>query len=202
MKPAEIKRIGLFGGTFDPIHLGHLIVAEALREKCSLDIIFFIPTGHHALKDTRHITPPAHRLRMLELAVEDNPHFVVNDLEINRNGVSFTIDTIKVLNKKYPPAQYQLCFLVGSDIVNEFHRWKNPDALLKLCKFIAFGREGAEIDPKAKYASSFRFISVPGIEISASDIRRRVFAGKSIRYLVPPSVRNYIKQHALYQNHL
>ncbi len=202
MKPAEIKRIGLFGGTFDPVHLGHLIIAETLREKCRLDIVFFIPTGHHALKDMRHITPSAHRLRMLELAVEDNPHFVVNDLELKRKGISFTIDTIKSLKKAYPPAQNELYFMVGSDVVNEFHRWKSPDEILKLCNFIAFGREGAEINPEAKYASSFRFISVPGIEISASDIRRKVSAGKSIRYLVPSSIQNYIKQHALYQDRL
>ncbi len=202
MKPTEIKRIGLFGGTFDPVHLGHLIAAETLRETCNLEMIFFIPAGQHALKDSRNITPAIHRLRMLELATDNNPHFSVNDLELNRKGVSFTIDTVKTLKKRYSTEKYQFFFMVGSDVVNEFHRWKSPDELLKLCKFVAFGREGAAINPKAKYASSFQFTSVPRIEISASEIRFRESAGKSIRYLVPSSVYKYIKQHALYQNHL
>ena len=198
MKPT-ITRIGLFGGTFDPIHIGHLIVAETVRIRCQLDKLIFIPAKIHALKDNNRITPVQHRLTMVKLAIEPHPAFEVSEIEIQRPGVSYSIDTIRNFRELYPPEKFQLYFLLGSDAVNEFHLWHEPDVLLSLCEFIAFSRAGATTKPDSPYASAFTYVEIPALEISASEIRKRVMAGESIRYFVPEPVRRFIEKHQLYK---
>ena len=136
---------------------------------------------------------------MVELAIAGNPHFTVSDIELNRVGVSYTIDTVQAMLKAYAPPDYQLHFLVGSDVVNEFHLWKSPDVLLQLCHFIAFGRENTSLTGESPYIKAFDTVNVPGLEISASDIRKKIMCGESIRYLVPESVHDYIFQQNLYR---
>lgn len=198
MKPT-ITKIGLFGGTFDPIHIGHLIVAETVRTRCQLDKLIFIPAKTHALKDNNRITPVQHRLSMVQLAIEPHPAFEVSDIEIQRPGVSYSIDTISHFREVYPPEKYQLHFLLGSDAVNEFHQWHEPNELLTLCEFIAFSRAGAAANPDSPYASAFTYVEIPALEISASEIRKRVKAGESIRYFVPEPVRLFVEKHQLYK---
>jgi nicotinate-nucleotide adenylyltransferase len=198
MKQAPIN-IGLFGGTFDPIHAGHLIVAERLRTSCQMDHIWFIPAKIHALKENNDISDAAHRLEMVRLAIAENPDFSASDMEISREGVSYTVDTLRQFRQDYPPPAYALHFFLGSDNVNQFHQWKSPRTLLSLCHFIAFGREGMDVSSESPFADAFDYVAVPQLEISATDIRRRAQQGESIRYLVPESVRQYILTHQLYQ---
>lgn len=193
------QRIGLFGGTFDPVHNGHLIIAETIRDRCKLDKIFFIPANIHPLKDNQTIQSARHRLKMLRLAVADNPHFAVSDFELNRPEVSYSIDTVRHFRTQFPPPAHALFFLLGADNVNQFHRWKSPDELVQLCRFIAFRRPGFRVAAEARpYLPHFEFVDAPLLEISATTIREQVKQGFSIRYLVPPTVENYIHAKALY----
>lgn len=198
MKPTEIKRMGLFGGTFDPIHLGHLIIAETVRFKCQLDIVYFIPARCHALKDNRRISDATHRLNMVKKGIRGNPHFKVSDMELRRTGVSYTVDTVRDFRKKYSAVNTALYFLIGSDAVNEIERWQEPEKLLQLCDFIVFKRANVPVQPPGQFAGKLRLVEVPGLEISATEIRRRVSRGESIRYLVPAAVERYIHANALY----
>lgn len=199
MNKPKVQKIGLFGGTFDPVHVGHLIIAEFIREAIDLTKIYFIPTKIHPLKNNRFIQSAQHRLKMLELATGDNPDFLISDFELQQSGTSYTIDTIKAFLRQYPADSSELYFLVGADNMVQFHLWKQPDELVKLCQFILFGRPGfKKTEETNSYASSFRFIEAPLLEISSTDIRKRIRQGLSIRYLVPHSVEAYIKEHALY----
>jgi len=201
MNKPKVQKIGLFGGTFDPVHTGHLILAEFIREAAGLSKIYFIPTKIHPLKNNRHIQTAQHRLKMLEMATGDNPDFLISDFELQQPGTSYTIDTVKSFRQQYPPDNFELYFLVGADNLDQFHLWKQPDELVKLCQFILFGRPGYEISAGANsYASTFRFIEAPLLEISSTEIRKRVRQGLSIRYLVPPGVEDYIKKHTLYES--
>ena len=131
MMNTPFQKIGLFGGTFDPVHTGHLIIAEIIREALQIDRILFIPAKIHAFKNNQHIQSSRYRLRMLELAIEDNPSFFVSDLELKKKGTSYTIDTIRILRQQYPEDQYKLYFLMGADNITQFHKWKEPDELVK-----------------------------------------------------------------------
>ncbi len=199
MKPTEIKQIGLFGGTFDPIHLGHLIIAETVRFKCQLDIIYFIPARRHALKDNRGISDATHRLQMVRWGIRGNPHFKASDLELRRTGVSYTVNTVRTFREKFPPPNHRLYFLIGSDAVNDLERWHEPEKLLQLCDFLVFQRANVAMQPPRQFAGKLRPVEVPALEISATEIRRRVSRSESIRYLVPAAVERYIHTNALYR---
>jgi nicotinate-nucleotide adenylyltransferase len=197
-----MAKIGLLGGTFDPIHNGHLIISEFLREGLRLEQIWFIPTKVHPLKENSDISSPDIRLKMLELAVEKNDHFKVKTVELKREGVSYTIDTIDSLQEEYKELSPDYYFFIGMDNVNDLHRWKNPDELLKKCKVIAFGRPGFRPNKEAKkYLSRIQLIHVPLLEISSTFIRDRIKSGLSVRYLVPESVRLYIDEKQIYREH-
>ncbi|RMH86178.1 MAG: nicotinate-nucleotide adenylyltransferase [Calditrichaeota bacterium] len=200
MKNKPIEKIGLFGGTFDPVHLGHLIVAEVVADQLNLNRVIFIPAHIHPLKNTARIQEPQHRLNMLHLAVQDNPRFQVSTMELDKGGVSYTVDTLRAFREIYPSDGFALFFLLGADNVNQFHLWKEPEELVRLCRFVAFGRPGFTPSEEARpYLSAFQFVNVPQIEISATEIRRRVRQGRSIRYMVLPPVLEYIQKHQLYQ---
>lgn len=198
-------RIGIYGGSFDPIHLGHLILAENCREQVGLDQIVFMPCSlsPHKLEGT-HGTD-RQRLEMLDLAIGGHRDFVRSDMEIKRDGVSYTVDTLREIHKSQPGNE--LFFLMGADSLESFDSWREPDEILKLAKPLVVGRPGSEIDfsileplSSAEYVSSLSDLSVksPLIEISSSEIRRRIAARQSIRFLVPRSIEKYIETQKMY----
>ena len=204
---------GLFGGTFDPVHLGHLRCAEEVLELFALDRLLFIPAGIQPLKADRDILPFHHRERMLRLAIEGNPSFAISDVEEKRGGRSYSIETVQHFLDTAPDGT-ELFFLLGQDAFDEFPMWREWRELLRLCNFVVMTRPGHEIrDPKDVFppdvASLFRYDAAtdgfrgPGgrciffrtlalLDISSTDIRARVRARRSIRYLVTDPVRDYI----------
>jgi len=196
-----MKKIGLLGGTFDPIHTGHLIIAEYLYDELGLDEIWFIPTKDHALKENKGISSPEIRWAMLELAISPNQKFKSLDIELTRPGVSYTIDTIELLLKNHERLNPKFYFLIGMDNVNELPRWKNPEEISEKCQLVAFGRPGFRPSEEVEnLLPRIQFIPVPLLEISSTLIRKRVAEHKSIRYLVPESVLHYIKENQLYKS--
>ncbi len=199
------KRIAIMGGTFDPIHHGHLITAEAVREAMDIGTMVFIPAAVPPHKLDREVTPAEHRLRMTELATASNPHFRVSDIELRRQGPSYTIDTIRALQKQYPE-DTTFYFIIGADAINELTTWHEVDTLITMCHFIAATRQGTSFDAEGLYArfgergrAHIHRALTPHIEISSTDIRSRVREGRSIRYLVPQVVREYIEKEGLYR---
>ena len=192
-------RIGVLGGTFDPIHMGHLIIAEDVREKLSLSKIIFIPAGNPWMKEK--ISDKEKRFEMTKLAIKNNPFFEISRMEIEREGPSYTVDTLRILKKKYE----EIYFIAGYDSVSSLPRWKNPDEILRLAFFVGVRRPGCErpdIDELSKSIPGAKekiiLLDTPLIEISSTDIRERVRKGLSIKYLVPPEVEEYIKREGLY----
>ena len=200
------RKIGVLGGTFDPIHLGHLIVAEDLREKLGLGEVLFIPAGHPwlKLKEEKPISPAEHRLAMVRLAIASNPCFKVSTMEIDRPGLSYSIDTVLELKAKLG-AKAGIYFIVGPDALAELPKWKDPGRLLEICQVVGIGRPGhAQADLHTLESSipgvskRIMLVDVPQIDISSTEIRNRVAQGLSIRYLVPEAVEKYIAEHKLY----
>lgn len=197
-------RIGLFGGTFDPIHIAHLIVAEEVRLAAALDKILFIPAPRPWLKAEREIADPRHRLRMVELAVASNPFFEVSTAELDRPGPSYTVDTVEAMRRDAAPGD-ELYFIAGTDALADMPRWKDPSRLLTLCHIIGVRRPGApEISMEALGAfipgvcGCITLVEVPQLDISSTMIRERRRKGLPVRYLVPPEVERYILEHRLY----
>ena len=195
-------RIGVFGGTFDPIHMGHLIVAEDARAALELDKILFIPAGQPWFKSYRQITEAHHRLAMVRLAVEGNPSFDVADIEIRRTGPSYTVDTLSELRVLYPDAEFIV--ILGVDALREIDRWHQPRKLFELASVVGMARPGASLDPSVLNAaipgasSRMRLLDSVLIEISGTEVRQRVAACRSIRYRVPDTVERYIHENGLY----
>lgn len=201
----KIKKLAIMGGTFDPIHIGHLVTAEEVRAEFNVDEVLFVPTGHPPHKSNINMTTCEHRYLMTVLATAANPYFQVSRLEIEREGVTYTIDTIKELKRIYGD-EVQLFFITGADAVHKILEWKESADLLQLCDFVAVTRPGynkkellKQVETlKTKYASNIHFLEVPALAISSSDIRKRLSETKPIKYLVPQEVENYIKKHELY----
>ena len=203
-EPAQPSKIGLLGGTFDPIHIGHLLIAEDAREALGLDTVVFIPAGRPWLKANQSVTDPQHRLAMVGLAIGPNPHFQVSDIEIRRQGPTYTVDTLEQLQQDYSPNTEKFLIL-GMDSLNELARWRSPERLFDLCVVVGVSRPGQEeididkLESIAEGASGkIVLISGPSIGISGADIRNRVVHGKSIKYRVPVDVESYILEHGLY----
>lgn len=198
------KKIGIMGGTFDPIHTGHLITAETVRAEYGLDKIIFIPAGSPPHKQGLKITSAAHRYIMTVLATCSNPHFFVSSLEQEREGLSYTVDTVRDLAAHYDD-KTQLYFIVGADMLKDLTDWKEIRHLLKLCRFVVAARPGST-DRIDKFIKEFaadgfsplEYLATPELEISSTDIRERVKNGRSIKYIVPESVENYIQRYGLY----
>jgi nicotinate-nucleotide adenylyltransferase len=196
-------KIGVLGGTFDPIHSGHLIIAEKARLKLRLARILFVPAGQPWLK-SRKITPAAHRVEMVRLAIASNPHFELSTVEIGRPGASLSVETVDILQQQLG-AGAKLFFLVGWDSLAELPQWKEPDRLIQLCKLVAVTRPGfSRPDLKAMESlvpgvtQSVVWLDIPPVGISSTDIRKKVFRGLSIHGLVPDEVEAYIKEKKLY----
>jgi nicotinate-nucleotide adenylyltransferase len=192
------KRIGIFGGSFDPIHYGHLIAARAAAERLRLDRVILVPAGNPPHKKAGKMSASGHRMRMARLAVGNDKLFVVSDHEIRSDKTSYTVDTLRVFRKLYPSAR--LFLLVGADQAELFSTWREPDQLFALAGVCVLSRPGSGWDKiEPRWAGRIRKIEVPAVEISASDIRKRVRAGKSIRYLVPEPVSSYISSKKIYR---
>jgi len=196
--------VGILGGTFDPVHSGHLILAEVAREQLNLNEVLFIPAGQPWLKVERTITPGEHRLQMLRLALDDTPYFRTSEMEIKRSGPTYTIDTINAL-KKHLSAEDELFFILGQDNLMQLPQWHDAPELIKLCYLVAAPRPGVKKpDLKALEAEipgirqRVMLMKEPLVDISATDIRERVARGLSVRHLVPEPVNRYIKEHRLY----
>jgi len=203
MFEGERRRIGIMGGTFDPVHSGHLITAEEVRVAFRLDEVVFVPCGIPPHKKDYELTPAHHRYLMVELAVADNPYFSASTVETDRPGPSYTIDTIREFRRRHGEG-VDLHFITGADAILEILTWRDNESLIRLCRFIAATRPGYDLGELARrlgerHLSRIDAVSVPGIEISSTDIRRRVREGKPIQYLTPAAVASYIAKHGLYR---
>lgn len=190
----DTVRLGIFGGTFDPPHIGHLIVAQDAWSVLGLDRILFIPAASPPHKTDRVITPAALRLEMLRAALAGDPRFEVADLELRREGPSYTVDTLRELRARYPAAS--LFFLLGTDQFRELHTWREPEEIAQLARLVVLSRGGSEAGAGSEFPH--QYLQVTRIDVSATEIRARVAAGKPIRYLVPKGVEEVIGREGLY----
>ncbi len=196
-------RIGLFGGTFDPPHLGHLVLASLAADALALDAVWFVLAAAPPHKQQQPVTPVARRLEMLTLALADNPIFQVSHIDIERPGPHYTVDMVALAQAGQPDDD--LFFLMGGDSLRDLPKWYRPKQLLQLCPLVVLQRPGADLDIKALESAlpglqrRVTFLEGPEIAVSATMIGERVRAGRTIRYLVPEAVRQYIYRHGLYR---
>lgn len=190
-------RIAMFGGSFDPPHLGHLIFAEHACTELHLDRVLFVPAAHNPFKQSTQVDTLAHRLAMVDLALAGNPRFELEPVEAERGGTSYTVDTVRMLHARYPDAHLHI--LMGPDAYEEFELWKDPHDIVA-CATLGVGcRPGFPRSVrKHPFAERAVFFDSPLIDISSSDIRQRIARGRSVRYLLPEAVLQYIMQHHLY----
>ncbi len=186
-------KIGILGGTFNPVHIGHLILAEEAQEKLGLDKVIFIPANLPPHKDNIDIANPRARLKMLKLAIKGNKHFAVSDIEIKRSGRSYTIDTIKALREKF--LKDELFFIIGSDLLKYLEEWKDLSEIFKIVKFIAATRPGYPLENIPAYIKT---LEIRAVDISGFSVRQCIKNGKSFRYLIPEAVFDYIEKTKLY----
>ena len=182
-------RIGVLGGTFDPIHVGHLIIAETVRDEMALDKVLFIPAAAPPHKQRQPITAAADRLELVRLAVEGNAAFEPSDIEITRGGISYTIETVEALRRSHGE-EADLYFIIGADTVPELRTWKDIDHLVRLCTFVVVARPGHRIEELLSEAV--------GLAPSSTDLRARLAQGKSVRYRLPEVVERSIRAKGLY----
>jgi nicotinate-nucleotide adenylyltransferase len=201
----DMKKIGIMGGTFNPIHNAHLFLAENAYEQMGLDEILFMPSNHPPHKDSHGIVSKEHRKVMIRLAIQDNPHFSLSTLEFEREGTTYTADTLTILNREQPDNEFY--FIVGADSFFSLQNWKNPKLIFHLCTMLVFGRdqvETAKMKEHLEYLTTIfpeariRILDMPTIQISSAMIRERIAYQKSIRYYVPKDVMAYINEHHLY----
>ena len=191
-------RIGMLGGSFDPPHIGHLIIAEEARWQCELDTILFMVTSHPPHKSEPEAAPED-RFRMVELAIEGMPSFSPSRMEIDRGGSSYTAQTLKELHRLYPNASLYL--IIGADSVLDLSAWKNPDAVVEMANLVVAPRPGFDLSQmEPRLQDKTHVLETPTVAISSTLIRRRLHGGESIRFLVPDAVERYIREHKLYSN--
>jgi len=190
--------IGLFGGSFNPPHVAHLIVAEVARDQFGFDQIWWIPNATPPHKPDEELAGVDHRVEMTRRAVVDNPGFRLCNIEVERSGVSYTVETVRTLQEQYPDTDFGL--LIGSDSLDHFAEWHRPDEIAERVPLVVYKRPGViDTVPEPRFASQVRFVAAPVMEVSGTEIRSRCRAGRSIRYLVPEPVRTYIEEHGLYR---
>jgi len=200
------QRVGVFGGSFDPVHLGHLIVAEHCREQCGLDRVLFVPAARPPHKPTQTLTDGRHRLEMIKLAIAGNEAFDASELELKREGPSYTVDTLEALQQNFPQAELYL--LMGADMLMDFPTWRAPQRILELARIAVCNRPGVAVDLESGGPLQFMqllrrrlvHVAIPQVGISATEIRGRIRSGRSIRYLVPRAVECYILENCLYRS--
>lgn len=199
-------RIGIMGGTFNPIHYGHLVIAEHSREQYNLDSVIFIPSGKPPHKDRIEVTGSDYRADMVDLAISSNPFFKLSDVEIQRKGITYTVDTLEEFIEIYGYGM-KLFFIIGADNLSELVTWKRFRYLFEICEIITAFRPGVDNSSifneaeylKSKYNASINIVNTPLISISSTSIRDRIKRGESIKYLVPPEVEDYILKNLLYR---
>ncbi len=198
-------KVGILGGTFDPIHLGHLLMAEIAREVLGLQRVLFVPAGDPPHKRGRQKTLAHHRCAMVKLAIAGNPNFELCPVDLERPGPHYSIDTIRLIQARFNLSAEQCFFIIGSDSVMELSAWHNAEELTSLCRLAVVHRPGYQPDVAAleraipEINSRLNWVEIPAMGLAASEIRARVRAGQSIRYQVVDRVRGYIRQHRLYQ---
>ena len=197
-------RIGVIGGTFDPLHYGHLVAAQEVCYQLDLARVVFVPTGQPPHKQDQVITPAHHRLAMVELAIVSNPCFTVSRVEVDRPGPSYTVDTLRLLRQEWGP-EAEIYFIMGLDSLADLLGWYQPERLIQLCRLAVVDRPLYHVDVEALEAAlpgisqRIQFVRIPPIGISSSDLERRVREGRPIKYQVPPAVEEYIYKHGLYR---
>lgn len=187
------------GGTFDPIHHGHLVAAEEARYALGLERVLFIPAGQPWQKERGVVTPAEQRFEMTKLATDEDPFFEVSRVELDRSGPTYTIDTLRAMRELRPGDD--LYFITGADAISQILTWKRPEEALELATFVAVTRPGHELDDLRSLGAEDRIVvlEIPALAISSTDIRRRVAEGRPIRYLVPEAVARYIADQGLYR---
>lgn len=201
-----LTNVGLMGGTFDPVHLAHLVMAEAALQQHGLDKVIFVPTGLPPHKQGKPITPAEHRYNLVALATATNPRFEVSRIELERGGLSYTVDTVEEMRRRLPPGA-GIFFITGTDAILQVESWHRPERLFELCRFIAAQRPGYPRQLahdglrrlEQRYGQTIFEVDSPVLDISSSDLRRRTADGRSIKYLVPEAVEAYIQKHGLYR---
>lgn len=196
-------KTGIMGGTFNPIHNGHLLLAEAARDELLLNQVLFMPSGNSYMKDCASIVPKEDRIAMTSLAIADNPYFKLSTLETDREGATYTCDTLKQLHDMLPGHEFY--FILGADSLLSIDRWKNPEFIMENCTLAASVREGSleSIEEKAnflrqKYGAKIQLLPERNIDISSTEIRQRLKEGRSVKYMLPDNVLAYIKEKSLY----
>ncbi len=200
----EKRKIGLMGGTFDPIHYGHLLIAENAYEQFRLDEVIFMPTGTSPHKDSGKILDANERMELIRLAIQDNPHFSCSDYEITKEGICYTYLTLRDFHKQFQDAE--LYFIMGADSLAYFDSWRCPDEISRLSTILAAVRDGLDLDQllpirdslEQKYNTRIGFINTPNFSVSSHMIRQRLAKQQTVRYLIPDAVEAYLKQHAIY----
>ena len=198
-------RVGIFGGTFDPIHMGHLVLAEQCREQCQLDEVWFVPAAEPPHKLMASISSAKTRCEMIEFAIAGHSSFRLNTSELERPGPSFTVTTLEQFQSE--EVSRELFLLIGADSLRDLPHWRNPSRILELATVVAVNRGDRPLPDRSALRAvvgsaaddRIRIATMPGIDLSATDIRRRVRDGQSIRYLVPRAVEMYISQHGLFR---
>lgn len=199
-----MRKIGIMGGTFNPIHIAHMILAESAYEQFKLDKILFMPSKNPPHKRHENIVSDEHRVQMVELAIQNNPHFELSKVEIEREGITYTAETLQILTQKNPDQEYY--FIIGGDSLFQMEHWMSPDIIFSLCHVIAAGRDNV---PEQKvldhikfltnnYDAQIHYLNVPNMDVSSNYIRQIRKVGRSIRYYVPELVEQYIREHQLY----
>lgn len=197
-----MKRIGIFGGTFDPIHTGHLIMAENVKEQVHLDTVLFVPSGNPPLKDNSGVSPAEVRAEMVRLAISSNSSFGISEVEMNAPAgeKTYTVNTLLKLREEYSAEQVKFYLIIGMDQLIDLHKWKDPGKLFMLSEVVVINRPGYLIQQvENDYGRQCIYVPVPNIDISSTDIRFRIQEKRSIRYLVPYAVEEFIKENQLYK---
>lgn len=198
-------KIGIFGGTFDPIHYGHLLLAETAYDRFGMDKVLVMPAGDPYFKSDRNVSSDQDRMEMVKLAIAGNPHFEFSDLELNREGDTYTVETLEILKEQYPGDDLYL--IVGSDTLFQMEKWYRPQDIFQMAAILSSRRnvENQELNHqmdllRKKYSAKIVNLYMPNIDISSTDIRDKVRHQMSVRYFLPDSVIEYIQAHHLYQN--
>jgi len=201
-----MRKIGILGGTFNPIHIAHLILAESAYEQLNLDKILIMPSKNPPHKLHDHIVSDEHRIRMIQLAIQDNSHFELSKVELDREGITYTAETLNELTKNYSGDEYY--FIIGADSLLQIDGWKSPDEIFRRAHIVAAGRNRLpekEIVEQInyltkKYDANIHFLQIPNMDVSSNILRNNRKNGKSIRYYVPSAVEQYILEHQLYKD--